>query len=255
MPVETAIEKRNRALVAFATLTGDRDGALASFRLKHLDLKAQTLFQDAREVRTKRRKTFTTVFFPVGTEPLAIVEDYVEFLTKELGFGPDDPLFPSTLVGHNSNRSFVAQGLSKQPWRGAASIRQIFRDAFAAAGLLYAKPHSFRDTVVRLGERLCRTPEEWKAWSQNLGHESEATTFVGYGHVPSHRQAEIIRALGKPRRDGLLASLDIDALETFLQSLKIGNECSEAGGAARNRAKSSLFSHASAAALGSKLNV
>jgi len=74
MPAETAIEKRDRALLSFTILTGARDGALASFRLKHLDLKAQTLFQDGRDVRTKRRKTFTSVFFPVGPEPLAIVE-------------------------------------------------------------------------------------------------------------------------------------------------------------------------------------
>jgi integrase len=220
MPAETAIENRNRALVAFTILTGARDGALASFRLKHLDLKAKTLFQDGREVRTKRRKTFTSDFFPVGAEPLAIVEDYVEFLTKKLAFGPDDPLFPSTLMGHNSNRGFAAQGLSKKPWRGAAPIRQIFRDAFAAAGLPYAKPHSFRDTLARLGERLCQTPEEWKAWSQNLGHENETTTFVGYGHVPIHRQSEIMQALRKPRPEILPAGLDINALETFLQSLK-----------------------------------
>src|SRR6516164_7468879 len=122
MPAETAIERRNRALVAFSILTGARDEALASFRLKHLDLKDQTLFQDGREVRTKRRKTFTSVFFPVGAEPRAIIEDYAEFLTKKLGFCPDDPLFPSTLMGHNPNRGFAAQVLSKQPWRGAATI-------------------------------------------------------------------------------------------------------------------------------------
>ena len=75
MPAETPIEKRDQALLAFTILTGARDGALATFWLKHLDLKARTLFQDAREVRTKERKTFTSVFFPVGPEPLAIVED------------------------------------------------------------------------------------------------------------------------------------------------------------------------------------
>jgi integrase len=110
--------------------------------------------------------------------------------------------------------------LSRAPWSGAARIRRIFRAAFAAAGLPYAKPHSFRDTLARLGERLCRTPEEWKAWSQNLGHESEATTFVGYGHVPQHRQAEIIKTLAKPRLEGLTAGLDIAALEAFVQSAK-----------------------------------
>jgi hypothetical protein len=38
MPNETNIEKRNRALIAFALLTGARDGALSSFQLKHVDL-------------------------------------------------------------------------------------------------------------------------------------------------------------------------------------------------------------------------
>jgi site-specific recombinase XerC len=96
MPTDTAIERRNRAIVAFAILTGVRDGALTSFRLKHIDVGAQTLFQDAREVRTKGRKTFTSIFFPVGPEPREIVTEYVAMLNDELGFSDDDPLFPST---------------------------------------------------------------------------------------------------------------------------------------------------------------
>lgn len=220
MPAETHIEKRDRALVAFTILSGARDSAIASLRVKHIDLTARTVFQDGREVNTKRRKTFTSSFFPVGAEPLDIFRDYLAMLTGELGFGPEDPLFPATRIGQGEDRGFKPLGLSRQGWRSAAPIRQIFHDAFTAAGLPYAKPHSFRDTLARMGERLCRTPEEWKAWSQNLGHESEMTTFVGYGHVPTHRQAEIIRALGKPRDDINLAGLDIPALENFLQSAK-----------------------------------
>ena len=115
MPAETTIERRNRALIAFAILTGARDGALASFRLKHVDMKAQTVFQDAREVRTKARKTFVSTFFPVGPEPVAIVEDYIAMLKGELGFGPDDPLFPSTQMGRGADRGFVTEGLSRTP--------------------------------------------------------------------------------------------------------------------------------------------
>jgi hypothetical protein len=37
---------------------------------------------------------------------------------------------------------------------------------------------------------------EYKAWSQNLGHENVLTTFSSYGDVAGHRQAEIIRTLG-----------------------------------------------------------
>jgi len=40
MPSNTDIEKRNRALVAFALLTAARDNAIASMKLKHIDLAA-----------------------------------------------------------------------------------------------------------------------------------------------------------------------------------------------------------------------
>ena len=220
MPSGSVIEKRTRALVACAILTGARDGALASLRLKHIDLIARTLFQDGRDVKTKRRKTFTSNFFPVGPEPLDILAEYVALLRNDLGFSDDDPLFPATQMGRGADRAFAAVGLSRESWRGAAPIRKVFREAFAAAGLAYANPHSFRNTLTRLGERLCRTPEEWKVWSQNLGHESEATTFVGYGHVPADRHAEIMRALGSPRPVNLPASFDFAALKALLQSVE-----------------------------------
>ena len=52
-------------------------------------MKAQTVFQDAREVRTKARKTFVSTFFPVGPEPAAIIADYIAMLKGELGFPHD----------------------------------------------------------------------------------------------------------------------------------------------------------------------
>jgi site-specific recombinase XerD len=219
MPVATLTEKRNRGIVAFALLSGARVGAMASLLIKHVDLAAQTVLQDGREVRTKGRKTFTSCFFPVGPEPVAIFADYLEVLSR-LGFSPADPLFPAVRVGQGADQCFEAQGLSNKMWTSGAPIRQIFRDAFALANLPYAIPHSFRKTLARLGERVCRTPEEWKAWSQNFAHESEATTFIGYGEVPLHRQAEIMRALAKARVEGLPVGLDIAALEAFLESVR-----------------------------------
>ena len=73
MPSDTEIERRNRALIAFTLLTGARDSAIASMKLKHVDLIANSVSQDAREVNTKFSKTFTTFFFPVGDEILSIV--------------------------------------------------------------------------------------------------------------------------------------------------------------------------------------
>jgi hypothetical protein len=63
--------------------------------------------------------------------------------------------------------------------------------------LPYFNPHCFRDTLTGLGMRICRTAEEFKAWSQNLGHEHVLTTFTSYGKVAPAKQAELIRGLGQ----------------------------------------------------------
>lgn len=197
MPSVTAIQKRNRTLIAFAILTGARDDAMASFSLKHVDLAKKNVFQDARDVRTKNRKTFTTRFFPVGDDIVDIVRDWVDFLVHECGFGPDDPLFPATKMALDNNGQFAAVGFERVHWRNAGPIRRIFRSAFAEAGLPYYHPHTFRTTLARLGEQICRTPEQFKAWSQNLGHEQVLTTFMAYGNVPAHRQEEIMTELDR----------------------------------------------------------
>ena len=98
MPAGTEIERRNRAIIAFTTLTGARDSAVASMRLKHVDLVTNCVYQDARDVNTKFSKTFHTFFFPVGDEIRAIVAEWVLYLRGEKLWGNDDPLFPATRV-------------------------------------------------------------------------------------------------------------------------------------------------------------
>lgn len=195
LPSKTDIEKRNRALLAFTLLSGARDDAIASLAIRHIDLAARTVFQDARAVRTKRRKTFTSCFFPVGDDIEAIVAEWIAYLTGVLHFGPDDPLFPRTRIAIGTSQHFEVMGLERGFWSNAEPIRKAFREAFALAGLPYFNPHSVRTTLVRLGEATCRTPEAFKAWSQSLGHEAVLTTFTSYGNVASYRQAEIFAGL------------------------------------------------------------
>jgi integrase/recombinase XerD len=169
MPNQSDINRRNRALLAFAILTGARDGAIASLKLKHIDLIENKVVQDAREVKTKFSKTFTTYFFPVGNDFREIVVNWVTYLREEKLWGLNDPLFPSTNVGLDHEGGFAATGLSRTHWSGAGPIRKIFLDAFSNAGLPYFNPHSFRNTLVLIGENTCEKVEDFKAWSQNLG--------------------------------------------------------------------------------------
>ena len=102
--------------------------------------------------------------------------------------------------------------MSTEHWSSAAAIRRIFKDAFTLAELPNFNPHSFRNTLAELGERLCHSIEEFKAWSQNLGHAGVLTTLYSYGEVQLVRQVELIQKLGLPR-DSVIQGQGIDAAE------------------------------------------
>jgi integrase/recombinase XerD len=196
IPAASEIQKRDRALIAFALLSGARDRAIISFKLKHIDVENELIEQDAREVRTKRAKTFTSWLFPVGDDLREIFVDWVVFLREQKGFGPDDPLFPKTKVA-GGDLEFHAFGIDQAPWANTNPVRKAFNDACKSAGLPYFNPHSFRNTLVQLAYEWKLDPEAFKAWSQNLGHESVLTTFCSYGEIKPARQGEIIRGLSK----------------------------------------------------------
>jgi site-specific recombinase XerD len=213
MPSTSNLEQRDRALVALILLSGIRVTAAITLRLKHVRPDG-SIFQDAREVQTKFGKTYTTYFFPVGAEVRQIFDEYVHHLRTNLLWGEDDPLFPSTQQALDEQRSFQPIGLTKNHWKTSDPVRQIFRRAFEAAGIPYYTPHSIRRTLARLGEQLCRTPEEMKAWSQNLAHDEVMTTFSSYGAVPLQQQAAILARLeANPVADG---NADLQQLRAML---------------------------------------
>ncbi len=190
MPAETAIEKRDRALVAFTILTGARDGALASFRPETSGPESANALSGWSRCPHQAPKDLHVGLLPSRRGAAGDRRGLRGVPDQGARFRPGRSAFSGAAHGPRCELQLRGVGLSKRPWAGAGPIRDIFRKAFEAAGLPYAKPHSFRDTLARLGERLSRTREEWKAWSQNLGHESEATTYVSYGEVPHHRQGK-----------------------------------------------------------------
>lgn len=214
MPTETDIQRRNRALIAFAILTGMRDSALASIRLKHIDIGRTPVLvrQEPDMVKTKFSKYIVTYFFPVGDDFRDVMLDWIKELREEKLYGENDPVFPRTKLAHDKNQCFTLQGLEPVCWNTATPIRKIFREAFEDAGLPYFNPHSFRNTLVHIGQKVCKTPEQMKAWSQNLGHENVLTTFTSYGTVDPHRQGEVIKALSEQTEE-------TDKLDLILRKL------------------------------------
>ncbi len=46
---------------------------------------------------------------------------------------------------------------------------------------------------------MCHLVEEFKAWSQNLGHDGVLTTLYSYGEVQENRQVDIFKQFKEPR--------------------------------------------------------
>lgn len=199
MPDDSLLARRDRALFALAVITAARIGALASFRLGHINAAKGYVDQDARTVRTKGAKTFRTFFMPVDDSARSIVTDWVSELTRDHLWGPTDPLFPKTQMGVAADGGFVPVGILREGWASGDRARDIIQSAFSAVGLPKFHPHCIRHSLIRHATTLDLTPEEMKAWSQNLGHTDVLTTFLSYGQVPTHRQGELIQAASGSR--------------------------------------------------------
>lgn len=193
MPSATEFEKRDKALFAFFMLTGARVGAVASLKLKHIDLFHGKVFQDPREVNTKAAKDIDTVFMPVDPVYLECFTAWVKYLRNEKLFGDTDALFPKAQMGLAETGGFQKVGLSRDPFATTTPLNQIIRNAFAMVQLPQYTPHAFRTTLIKMANDRCKTVEEFKAWSMNLGHDNIATTMGSYLPIPKQRKEELIK--------------------------------------------------------------
>ncbi len=161
MPCGTETEQRDRAVIAFIILTGARDRAVASFKLKHVDLAKGIVFQDAREVKTKRAKTFVTKFFPwvVCRLRLSPVGSPSSERPKAM-----DRMIPSS--GHRSPASQRWIAANDQPVETPLADdntdSRCLPRRLSARRTSVLQPHSFRSTLARLAKRYVEHPRNSK---------------------------------------------------------------------------------------------
>ena len=198
MPSTTVLERRDRALIAFAALTGARVAALTSFRLGHVNLTDGYVGSRMHAwFAPNSPRPFAPNLMPIDDDALAQFTEWVGELEHEHHWGSHDPLFPATQMGIGEDGGFRPAGMSRSGWSTTQPINAVFRRAFEAAELPYYNPHSFRDMLVRHAMTLNLSSEAMKAWSQNLGHADVLTTFTSYGTLPTHLQGDLIRATGQ----------------------------------------------------------
>jgi len=210
MPDKDFIQRRNRALLAFLLLSGVRISALLSLKIQHIDIENRTVFQDARVVQTKNSKTMRAAWFPAGEDIESIFIEWISEYRKNSA-KEDSPLFPKgpdpirLTYDRNYDIPLIDQG----------TIRKIIRHICSLADIPYFNPHAVRKTLALLGNEVCRTAKQRKAWSQNLGHEHIATTDNYYAKLDTKEQFATIEEI----REEITARSDTLELLEFLLAL------------------------------------
>jgi len=143
MPAKTPVEKRDRAMVALLAMTAVRIQALVSLAIKHLDLSEFAVYQPSAEVDTKFSKSQTTVIIPLDEAWLDHLADYVTTL-KNLGFGPNDPLFPRLKPDKGKGGAFGSRTLSKEFLTSGQVLQKLIPEIFEKAGYNRHTPHALR---------------------------------------------------------------------------------------------------------------
>jgi len=200
----TEIDKRDRAIISFALLSGMRDKAIVSLPLGCFDENNLAINQDPKlGVQTKFSKNIPTTVFVFDDELLSYLIEWVKLL-KSKGYGSQDPLFPRAKADKGKDDLSFETASEVEPvfWQGTGRIREIFKNRAKEAGLPYFPPHTFRHLAVDLALKSCKNGEEIKAISQNFWHEHTATTLSSYANYAQPRLSEIIKNMdfsGKPR--------------------------------------------------------
>lgn len=185
MPRSTLKDRRDRAIFAAAFATGLREDALITLRRKYIDPLARTARQVGAVMRAKNGKSYVAHWFPRTDAFQEVLCEWVQEVDA-LGLRGEDALFPP----HGELVRIGRGGAAIPPMKTASAVGAVFIQAWKHSAETYT-PHSARHTLARLGDSLCLTPEKRKAWSQNLGHETETITEQHYGKMSPAEQAEV----------------------------------------------------------------
>ncbi len=191
-----AILRLVKALFAFFMLTGARDGAVASLKLRHVNVELGHVFQDAREVNAKGANTIMCQFFPVDAAYRTCFVEWVRFMKEDRLYGPEDALFPKAEMGYVAGQGLCNMGLAREGYASASKLNEIIKGAFANVQLPKFTPHAFRKTLTKYGDEICTSMEQRKAWSMNYGHANLGVTINSYLPVTPERQMELIVTFG-----------------------------------------------------------
>ena len=148
-------------------------------------------------MKTKRAKTITSVFFPVGEPFEAVVREWVEELRRSALRAGRSAASRRHGSGGRSGL-FGLQGLDRRPVVHGGPIREIFRRACAAVG----SPTTTTRTAS--GGRSCGLAydldlarDSSRPGARTLDTSRCLTSLGSYGALSSHEQADVMGTISQ----------------------------------------------------------
>lgn len=193
MPSKSLVDRRARAIFAIAFLGALRADTVISLQIKHVDVAGRRIIQDGTAVRSKNGKSEHIFWFPIPTSFEEEVIGWIETL-KGRGYREEDALFPSAdwLL---EPRKLMNRGDQSVP---VMATKHAVSEAFALASKNSAtkySPHSAKHTIGALRDEKRMTHEQRRAWSENMGHESERITETHYAKFSDEQRSEVLESI------------------------------------------------------------
>ncbi|WP_131802225.1 site-specific integrase [Yoonia tamlensis] len=209
MPEESLVEMRSRAIFALAFLGALRADTLASFQLQHVQIAQRLIIQDGGASRTKAGKSINIFWFPIAKAFEEIVVAWIEQLWM-LGFRDTDALFPDTKwLKHKVDLVKQIPVMST-----TYAVTDAFRVASRDLKVPYT-PHAAKHTIGAERDARPLTHQERKAWSLNIGHETEQITERHYGTMPEDQRFEVLKNIGTGRAPDVPQMTDEDKIAFY----------------------------------------
>ena len=194
MPYKSLVDMRARGMFALAFLGALRADTLVSLRIKHFDVERRLILQDASVVRAKAGKSLNIFWFPI---PQAFEQAILDWLStlRGLGFDGEDALFPDTKFLKYRVGCRLRNFAPVPVMTTTHSVIAAFVVACKDSGTKFT-PHAAKHTIGSERDNRALTNEERKAWSLNMGHDSEVTTERHYAAMSEDKRLEVLKNLG-----------------------------------------------------------
>ena len=221
--VKNEVDRRDKALIAFATLTGIRSEALRTLTLGSIDIQKMEVFQSKKMgVKTKFGKDiFSKIFnFDEGMQDFFV--EWYKYLKEIKLYNNTDPLFPKTKRRQTEDDlSFICDELEPEFWQAHSSISKVFIERAKQAGIKAFSPHRYRDLAASLAIEKCDGDFYLvKAVSQHFGHENTRLLIDTYAPL---RAQELSKAFDKINDKSNKNNFTDEELQTLKKALgKIG---------------------------------